>query len=370
MLTIAAIADSLEQFAPPALAAEWDNVGLLLGDRAAEVRAVMTCLTVTPETAAEAVEAGAQLVVTHHPILFRAVKRLTTATPEGRMLLSLVRGGVAVYSPHTAFDNTRDGINDMLARRLALTDVGPLRAGGVSPLSRRCKVVVFVPDADLGRVSDAVFAAGAGQIGQYSQCSFRLAGTGTFFGSDATNPTVGQKRRREEVQEWRFEVICPEGRVPEVLAAMRRAHSYEEPAYDVYPLQPAPSATGEGRLGRLAQPVPLTKVAETVKQALRANHVQTVGDPGRSIQRLAVVCGAGGDFIAHAARAGADALLTGEARFHDYLAAQAQGLALILPGHYASERFGVEALAEWLQKQWPQVRVWASRRESDPLQTI
>src|SRR4051812_41482841 len=127
MQSVAAILALLEQFAPPELAGDWDNVGLLLGDRAAEVQRVMTCLTVTPETAAEAVEAGAGLIVAHHPILFRPIKRLTTATPEGRMLLALVRAGVAVYSPHTAFDNTRGGINDALARKLGLLDVAPLR---------------------------------------------------------------------------------------------------------------------------------------------------------------------------------------------------------------------------------------------------
>src|SRR5262249_54224513 len=159
---------------------------------------LLTCLTLTPEVAAEAAAEKAQLIVTHHPILFRAVKRLTASHPEGRTLLSLIRAGVAVYSPHTALDNTAGGINDALARRLGLREVGPLRP---REGARQCKVVVFVPDADLGRVSEAMFAAGAGHIGQYSQCSFRLAGTGTFFGSDATNPTVGRKGRREEASE-------------------------------------------------------------------------------------------------------------------------------------------------------------------------
>src|SRR5262249_14856041 len=272
--TVADAIAFLEEFAPPSLAAEWDNVGLLLGDRQARVKRIMTCLTVTPESAAEAVEARAQLIVTHHPILFRPAKRLTTANAEGRMLLSLIRAGVAVYSPHTAFDNTRGGINDAIARRLGLTDVAPLRRGE-GP--RQCKVVVFVPDKDLGRVSDALFAAGAGQIGQYSECSFRLAGTGTFFGSDATNPTVGQKGRRADVSEWRLEAVCPEYRVEQAAAAMRRAHSYEEPAYDVYPLRPAGSPVGEGRVGRLARAVPLAELAQTARKELGANLVQTVG---------------------------------------------------------------------------------------------
>src|SRR6185437_15208611 len=141
MYTVAIILDYLEPFAPLELAANWDNVGLLLGERSAPVERIMTCLTVTPESAAEAIEARANLIVTHHPILFRGVKRLTDATPDGRMLLDLVRAGVAVYSPHTAFDNTRGGINDLLARRLGLTDVAPLRRGE-GP--RQCKLVVFV----------------------------------------------------------------------------------------------------------------------------------------------------------------------------------------------------------------------------------
>jgi dinuclear metal center YbgI/SA1388 family protein len=366
-LTVAAVVDFLERFAPPGLAADWDNVGLLLGDRSARVRRLLTCLTVTPDVAAEAGAEKAQLIVTHHPILFRAVKRLTASHPEGRMLLALIRAGVAVYSPHTAFDNTAGGINDALAGRLALREVGPLRR---REGARQCKVVVFVPDADLGRVSDAMFAAGAGHIGQYSQCSFRLAGTGTFFGSDETNPTVGRKGRREEVSEWRLEAVCPEAAIERVVAALRRAHSYEEPAYDVYPLRPAPSAGGEGRVGRLPDAVPLRGFAEAVKKALGSGPVQTVGDPEQAVERVAVVCGAGGEMLGDALRSRADVLLTGELRFHDYLAAQAQGLALCLPGHYATERFGVEELAGRLGEQWPAVEVWASRRERDPVRWV
>ncbi len=363
MPTVAAIMAYLEAFAPPGLAAEWDNVGLLLGDPDAPVERVMTCLTVTPDSAAEAVESRAQLIVTHHPILFRPVQRLTTSAAEGRMLLGLARAGVAVYSPHTAFDNTRGGINDAITGRLGLIDVMPLRRGdGV----RQCKIVVFVPDKDLARVSDAMFGAGAGHIGEYSQCSFRLAGTGTFFGSEAAHPTIGQKGRREDVSEWRLEVICPETSVERVIAAMRKAHSYEEPAFDVYPLQPSASPLGAGRLGRLPAPTALGSLATSVKTALRAAAVQVIGDASGTVERVAIVCGAGGEFVADAVRAQADVLLTGETRFHDYLAAQAQGLALVLPGHYATERFAVEDLAGRLQTHWKDVEVWASRRERDP----
>jgi dinuclear metal center YbgI/SA1388 family protein len=361
MPTVADIAAFLEQIAPPGLAADWDNVGLLLGRRDRAVERVLTCLTVTPESAAEAADHGAGLLVSHHPILFRGVKRLTDASAAERVVLTLAAADVAVYSPHTAWDNAPGGINDLLAARLGLRDVRPLRRReGI----RQCKVVVFVPDKDLGRVSDALFAAGAGHIGQYAECSFRLAGTGTFFGSDATNPTVGQKGRREEVSEWRLEVVCPEGSVDRVVTAMRRAHSYEEPAFDVYPLRPAPGP-GEGRVGDL-DPTPLAELARLLRERLGCGPVQVVGDAGRPVRRAAVACGAGGEFVGDAVRAGADVLVTGEARFHDYLEARARGLALVLPGHYASERLGAEELAARIAARWPELTVRASRQETDP----
>ncbi len=190
MNTVATVCDFLKKFAPLDLAAEWDNVGLLLGEESAPVERIMTCLTLTPESAQEAIADKAQLIVTHHPVFFRPVKSLTDSTFEGRMLLSLAKAEIAVYSPHTAFDNNRGGINEMIANRLGLSELTPLCR---SAETGSCKLVVFVPEPDLARVADALFAAGAGHIGQYSQCSFRVAGTGTFFGSETANPTVGQK---------------------------------------------------------------------------------------------------------------------------------------------------------------------------------
>jgi dinuclear metal center YbgI/SA1388 family protein len=367
MITVGAIADFLDQSAPPSLAAEWDNTGLLVGGRDARVERLMTCLTVTSESAAEAVDSGVRLIVTHHPVLFRPVQRLTTESPEGRVLLSLIRAGVAVYSPHTAFDDAPGGINELLAARLDLTDLAPLRPAKVGG---QYKVVVFTPDADLARVSDAVFAAGAGRIGQYGECSFRLAGTGTFFGSEATNPAVGQPGRREEVSEWRLEVICPAGSLTAVVAAIRRTHSYEEPALDIYPLHAVPAGRGQGRIGRLKNPLTLGQLARATRDSLKAGQIQWVGDSDRMIEKVGIACGAGGEFLSDALRLQADVLLTGEMRFHDYLAARAQGLALLLPGHYATERFGVEELAARLGARWPELQTWASRREQDPVQLL
>lgn len=362
MPTVGAVCGYLDRFAPRELAAEWDNVGLLLGCADSEVQRIMTCLTVTSETVAEAVESGVQMIVTHHPILFRGVKNLSTATPDGQLLWPLARTGVSVYSPHTAFDNCAGGINDSIARRLGLIDVKPLRPAVQKPF----KIVVFTPDTDLQRVSEAMFNAGAGKIGQYSQCSFRLNGTGTFFGSDAANPTVGQKGRREEVSEWRLEVVCPEVCVAIVLQAMRKAHSYEEPAFDVYPLRAAPGSMGEGRVGKLSAPTQLGNLAATIKEQLRAGGVQVLGESSRPVERVAIACGAAGEFLSDACETKADVFLTGEMRFHDYLKAKEMGVALVLPGHFATERPAVEELAGRLANEWPGLRVWPSRRETDP----
>ena len=364
MPTVANVVEFLEQFAPRELAADWDNVGLLLGERNVEVERMMTCLTVTSESAAEAIEGRVHLIVTHHPILFRGVKSLNDDTPEGRMVLSLARAGVAVYSPHTAFDNTRGGINELLARCLGLVDVRPLRRADER---KQMKIVVFVPESDLNRVAEAMFAAGAGNIGEYRECSFRLAGVGSFHGSEAANPTVGRKGRREEANEWRLEAICPANRVEEVVAAIRRTHSYEEPAFDVYPLLAPLSGNGEGRIGTLEPSRALGELAAAVKAALRTGPIQVIGDLQSAIRRVAIVCGAGGEMMPDALRGQADVFLTGEMRLHDYLHARAHGLALILPGHYATERCGVEDLAERLGKQFPRINVWASKRESDPV---
>ena len=364
MITTGDVASFLETIAPLGIASPWDNVGLLLGRRDAPVQRLMTCLTVTPETADEAIRDDAELIVSHHPIFFREFKRLTDSAPEEASLLELARHGLAVYSPHTAFDNALGGINDLIARAIGLQDIAALRE---SDAERHFKIVVFVPTGDLARVSDALFAAGAGQIGQYSQCSFRSSGTGTFFGSEGSNPTVGQKGRREEVDEYRLEVVCPAAHLAEAVARMREAHSYEEPAVDIYPLHALPSSLGEGRVGTLSEPSILDRFAAAAKSVLLAPQIQVVGEPAATVRRVAIVCGAGGNFISDAIRQQADVFLTGELRFHDCLAAKAQGLNLVLPGHHATERIGVEDLARRLQAQFPDLSVWASRREQDPL---
>jgi hypothetical protein len=219
----------------------------------------------------------------------------------------------------------------------------------------------------------AAFQAGAGRIGAYEECSFAIPGEGTFFGTEATNPAVGQRGRRETVRELRLEAVCPANKLPRVLAAIRAAHSYEEPAIDVYPLhhqtsEDAPSP-GVGRIGRMQEARSLEDFARVVARAFAAR-VEMVGDPRRSVERVAVACGAGDDFLKDAARAGADVLFTGESRFHRALEAQALGIGLVLAGHHATERPGVEELARSIAQAFPHVKVWPSEREYNPIRLV
>lgn len=367
MTTVRDITQWLNRFAPTSLAEPWDNVGLIWGDPDARVERVMTCLTVTPRTALEAVHGKAELIVSHHPVLFKPVKKIVANLPENGMLWTLARAGVSVASPHTAFDNTSGGINDGLALHLGLIDFKPLRP---AMLPATLKLVVFSPESDRESLLESAFSAGAGRIGAYEQCSYNEAGQGTFFGGEGSNPTLGLAGRRETVPEIRLELICPANRLSEVIIAIRAAHSYEQPAIDVYPLHPLPGTSGAGRIGRLPRPLSLLEFARGVSHILNSPALQFAGEPTRPVQTVAIVCGAGDDFLPDAVREGADVLLTGEARFHRALEAESLGIGLIVAGHHATERPGVEDLAIRLVSEFPELQIWPSARERDPLHAI
>jgi dinuclear metal center YbgI/SA1388 family protein len=357
------VIQALADIAPLELAADWDNVGLLVGPRRQTVERVMTCLTITPVTAQEAVDGHADLIVSHHPVMFRAIKNLSGEDCASRVLLQLIQAGVAVYSPHTAYDNASGGINDLVAEGLGLSKVCSLR-----PVETRCKLAVFVPEEAVARVSDALFEAGAGRIGRYRECSYRSPGTGTFFGGAFTSPAVGRRGTRESVAEDRLEVVCSKSQLSRALAALKRSHPYEEPAYDVYPLvTSAGDTSGEGRYGELVPAQSVEDIVGRLKTLLSVGHVDMVGEAGRVVDRVAIVCGSGGDFAMDAVERGAQVLITGEIRFHDALLAEAHQLAAIVLGHYASERFAMEKLADRLAAGFPQLSVWPSKTEQDPI---
>ena len=364
MTSISEISAWMERFAPKRLGASWDNLGLLLGDPASLIGRLMTCLTVSAETAREAIDEGAGLIVSHHPILFRPVQQIRADREDSAVVWSLAKAGIGVYSAHTAFDNTEGGINDGLAIRLGLSDVRPLRKGEGGSVF---KVAVYATRSDRDAVLEAAFRAGAGRLGKYGECSFSSVGIGTFTGDEDTNPTIGTPGIRERVREWKVEFLCPGDRLGAVLASVRSAHSYEEPAIDVLPMHGMPAGPGEGRVGSLDGAIPLGEFAERVRSALKIPAVQVVGDRDRPLRKVAVACGAAEEFLKDADRVGADVLVTGEARYHRAIEARSRGVAMILAGHHATERPGVEDLAELLRRAFPNLKVWPSRRETDPL---
>ncbi|CRK51778.1 putative GTP cyclohydrolase 1 type 2 [Rhodococcus sp. RD6.2] len=332
------VISALEEAYPPRLAHSWDSVGLVCGDPADSVDRVMIAVDATAAVVDEALAWGAQLLLVHHPLLLRGVDTVGAHTPKGALLHRLIRGGCALYTAHTNADSADPGVSDALAQALGLTVTGPLDQAASEPLD---KWVVMVPSTDTAPVRDALFAAGAGEIGDYSCCSWTVTGTGQFLPGDGATPTIGAVGRVEQVTEDRVEVVARRALRSRVLAALRAAHPYEEPAFDVVELADTGSALGIGRVGELPEPETLREFAARVRRALpeTAWGVRAAGDPD-TVVRTVAVCGGSGDSLLGAARArGVDAYVTADLRHHpadEHL--RGGGPVLVDVAHWASEQ--------------------------------
>lgn len=362
------ICNVLGKIAPLSLAAEWDNVGLLVGDPRTAVRKLLLCIDLTPEVLAEAVRAKAQMIMAYHPPIFKNISRVTAdASP---VVYQVARKGVAVYSMHTALDAAVGGTNDVLADVLDLHDRKPLEPAFDQD---KCKIVVFLPAEDLPAVASAAFAAGAGVIGEYHGCSFMGHGVGTFCGSEHANPTRGRAERHEALEETRLEMVAPKSRLATVTQAIRDAHSYEEPAIDVYPLLDTPTDLGLGRVGRLAKPATLETIIRRIKKALGVPRVLLAGDGDMKKRRIgiaAVAAGSAGSVWKSAAAAGATLYLTGEMRHHDALAAAQADMNVVCVGHSHSERIALKRLADRLSADRPKLNVALAQSDRDPFTIV
>jgi dinuclear metal center YbgI/SA1388 family protein len=326
---------------PPSLAEEWDNCGLQVGDPAASVTRVLVALDPNEAALAQAVASGAQLLLTHHPLLLRPLRSVTPGDEAGRVVLAAARQQVAILSAHTNLDRAAGGLNDWLAARLGIAGCQPLAAGDADLL----KLVVFVPEGHEAAVAEALFAAGAGHIGGYDRCSFRSAGTGTFRPGPGSHPFLGRIGETEQAAELRLETILPRALVNKALDKLRRAHPYEEVACDLIPLANRRSDVGLGRIGRLAEPCSLENFAARVKSALDCKALRLAGGEPKSVTKVAVCGGSGASLTSEAARQGADVLVTGDVKYHEARLAESLGLALVDAGHFATERIVVPDLA-------------------------
>ncbi len=355
---------------PPSLAEEWDNVGLQVGDPAATVSRVLISLDPSEAALAAAEAAGAQALLSHHPLFLRPLKNLTPGDEAGRVALGAVRAGVALLAAHTNLDRASSGLNDWLSERLGLEAAVPLSPGGGELL----KLAVYVPAGYEDAVSEALFAAGAGQIGRYDRCSFRATGTGTFRPGPGTTPFLGAEGKNETSREVRLETLLPREHLGRAVERMKKAHPYEEVAYDLYPLANRREDVGLGRLGRLAAPETLHRFASRVREALGASAVRVVGDPERSVSKVALCGGSGAGLLSEAARAGADVLVTGDVKYHEARQAEARGVALVDAGHFPTEHLAVEGLVQALraeaERRGLKIEFLEMEGETDPFRTV
>jgi len=349
----------LDALWPREWAESWDNVGLLVGDPAAEVRRCFVALDADRTSVQQAISHGAELLVSHHPMPFAPQRNLVVGDPSGDAIVGAIQGRLNIYAAHTNLDVSWSGPSQSLADILRLRSPTILKVTGHQDLY---KVAVFVPAGHEDGVLRAMADAGAGQLGNYSHCSFAAPGTGTFLPLEGARPFLGQVGTLQRQSELRLEVLVPSSKLSGCIRAMTAAHPYEEVAYDIVRLDNPGPPRGYGLVGELSRAARLRSFTATVARALDAPATRFLGDPERSVRRVAVVGGAGASFIADAAACGADVLVTADVRYHQARDAEDRGLAVVDPGHHATEAPVVPVMAEALRQ--------ACAAEAVPLEII
>ena len=358
-----------EQFSPKGLAMEGDKIGLQIGGLNKKIERVMIALDVLEEVIDEAIERDVQLIIAHHPPIFRALKNVLTDTIQGRMIEKLIKHDIAVYAAHTNLDVDRGGVNDLLAEALGLESPEVLVPTFETKLK---KLVVFTPATHAEEIRMVLGKSGAGFIGNYSHCSFSANGTGRFLPGENTDPFIGQQGQLEQVDEVRIETIVPEHLVRRTVTAMIKAHPYEEVAYDVYPVENKGEVLGLGRIGAVKE-MSLGEFAEKVKEVLDVDKVRVVGNLSSRIKKVAVLGGDGNKYFKHAKFKGADVYITGDIYYHTAHDAMMEGLNMIDPGHNVEKvmKKGLTAtLTKLCKESGYDVEIFPSEVNTDPFQFV
>ncbi|WP_121662863.1 Nif3-like dinuclear metal center hexameric protein [Metabacillus litoralis] len=359
-----------ESFSPKAYAVEGDKIGLQIGSLNKKVKNVMITLDVVESVIDEAIVQNVDLIIAHHPPIFRPIKTLSTETTYGKMLEKCIKHNIAIYAAHTNLDVAIGGVNDLLAEALQLTNLEVLVPTYEDQLK---KLVVFVPDTHEKVVRDALGSAGAGHIGAYSHCSFSAKGEGSFLPLDQSNPFIGEKGKLEYVDEHRIETIFPQSIQKKVIQAMLKSHPYEEVAYDIYPVEQKGEVLGLGRIGKLNKELTLQEFAEHVKTSLHVECVKMVGKPDAKIKKVAVLGGDGNKYIQQAKFKGADVYVTGDLYFHVAHDAMMMDLNVIDPGHHVEKVMinGVsKKLGELCLNEKFDVKVFGSQVDTNPFKFV
>lgn len=356
------LAAYLDAFAPPTYQESYDNAGLIVGDPNAAINGVLVSLDTTEAVVEEAIAKGCNVIVAHHPIVFKGLKKLNGKNYVERTVIKALKNDVAIFAAHTNLDNVAGGVNYHIAGRLGLQNVEILapKAGTLS------KLVVYTPEADLDAVLSALYAVGAGQIGQYDHCSFRVGGTGTFRPLDTANPVVGSVGRDETVAELRLEVLLPTYLEGAAVQAMKKAHSYEVPAYDLYALSNTNQTVGSGAVGDLPEPMNERDWLAYLKRHMNATVIRHTPFRNKSVRRVAVCGGAGSFLLSNALRAGADVFVTADYKYHEFFDAEGR-LVICDIGHYESEVFTKELIQQHLAQKFTTFAVILSEIDTNPV---
>ncbi|MFO7573922.1 MAG: Nif3-like dinuclear metal center hexameric protein [Bacteroidales bacterium] len=352
----------IEQHIPPALQESYDNSGLQAGTYVDEAKAALLAFDVTEQVIDEALLHGCNLVISHHPVIFSPLKRLSDTTSTERVIMKAVRNGITIYSAHTSLDSVYGGVSFKLAERIGLINVEVL-----SPVREKLlKLVAFVPSGYIGKVRDAVFEAGAGHIGNYDSCAYYLSGEGSFRGNEDSEPFTGKKGELHFEPETRFETILPAYLKNAVVKALVESHPYEEPAFDIYPLMNEWQGAGLGAIGTLSDELPEQEFLKQCNTALNPACLRHTSLSGRMIKRVAVCGGSGSSLISAAVSRGADALVTGDIKYHQFFGAAGE-LLLVDAGHYETEKFAMEIIYDMLIKKFPNFALRFSETDTNPI---
>lgn len=361
-MKIAQVVAAIEEFAPLQLQESYDNAGLIIGNSNDEVEAALITLDVTDAVVQEAIDRNCNLIIAHHPLIFKGIKRISNDTLVGRLVTKCIQNNIAVYAAHTNLDNVKDGVNRIIADRIGLRNTRIL-----APMSQQLrKLVTFCTVANADEVRAALFAAGAGDIGNYDSCSFSATGRGSFRAGEGTNPYVGKIDELHFEAEERIETIFPMVRQSKIIEALLKSHPYEEVAYDIYTLENTFGGTGAGLVGDLETPEETISFLKRLKKIFGADGIRYTPIVEEKVSRIAV-CGGSGSFLIHQAiKAGAQVFVTGDVKYHDFF--EADGRLLIADiGHYESEQFTKELLMNIIKKKNSNFAVQISGANTNPV---
>lgn len=361
-MTIIDLTKQIEEFAPLSLQESYDNAGLIVGDPSTEIIGVLITLDVTEEVINEAIEKNCNLIVAHHPLIFKGIRKLNNKNPVERMIVSSVRNNIAIYAAHTNLDNVQNGVNASIAQKLALVNTTIL-----SPQENILKkLVTFCPTDHVVKVRDAIFKAGAGHIGNYDSCSFNTNGEGTFRANDEANPFVGKVDKLHFEKEVRVETVFPGYLKSRIVSAMIQAHPYEEVAYDIYPIENQFGNVGAGMVGELEKPENTREFLSKIKKIFNTGCVRHTAICREKISKVALCGGSGSFLLRNAIGAGADVFITGDMKYHDFFEADNK-IIIADVGHYESEQFTKELLMNIIKKKNSTFAVRNSEINTNPI---